>query len=458
MKTILIVDDELSMREFLEILLQKEGYATITAGNGEEALKELDKCSVDLVLTDIRMPAMDGLELLAAIKEKDSNMPVVIMTAFASPEDAVTAMKDGAYDYLTKPFKVEDVHKIISSAINQEKKSSQVDLQKDFPNIIGNGTEIKKIFSLIKKIAPTPANVLIYGESGTGKELIANAIHKHSQVAKAPFVPITCSSIPENLMESELFGHMKGSFTGAVSDKPGLFQQADGGTAFLDEIGELPLLIQTKLLRVIQEREITPVGSTKVQRINVRIIAATNKNLEQEVIKNNFREDLYYRLSVVPIQVPPLRERKEDIPALVEHFLKKYSRIMNKEVASISSYGMEVLMQYDFPGNVRELENIIERGVAMESSNIILPDSLTLSNYKNKDNENKKTKNSQMFIAAEDENELFSRGMDEILTDLEARFIKHALNKTNNSKVDAAELLKISFRSLRYKIKKYNIE
>ncbi len=314
-----------------------------------------------------------------------------------------------------------------------------------------------KIFDLIKRIAPTPANVLIYGESGTGKELVAKAIHKHSRAAENPFVPITCSAIPESLLESELFGHVKGSFTGAVADKAGLFQQADSGTAFLDEIGELTPIIQTKLLRVLQEREFMPVGSTKTKQVNVRIIAATNRNLEDEIIEGNFREDLYYRLAVVPIRVPPLRERKEDVPLLVEHFLEKYSKIMGKDVQTISSYGLEVLMEYDFPGNVRELENIIERGVALESSNIILPESLILSLHK----KNKKLPGNQegepLFTAAHSEQELFDRGMEEVLIDVEKEMIRHALEKTGNSKMRAAELLKVSFRSLRYKTKKYGI-
>jgi two-component system response regulator PilR (NtrC family) len=309
-----------------------------------------------------------------------------------------------------------------------------------------------KIFDLIKRIAPTPANVLIYGESGTGKELVAKAIHRHSRVVDNPFIPITCSAIPESLLESELFGHMKGSFTGAIADKAGLFQQADSGTAFLDEIGELTPIIQTKLLRVLQEREFTPVGSTRIRQVNVRIIAATNRKLEEEIMEGRFREDLYYRLAVVPIRVPPLRERKGDVPLLVNHFLKKYSRLLDKEVQTISSYGLKVLMDYDFPGNVRELENIIERGVALELSNIILPESLILSR------KDKKPMEEALFVAAQNEQELYDRGMENILVDLETKMINHALAKAEGSKMRAADLLKISFRSLRYKTKKYEID
>jgi len=459
MQTILVVDDELSMREFLAILLEKEGYRVLGAADGQEALEIVDRESVDLVVSDIRMPGMNGLDLLASLKKKDSSLPVIMITAFASPEDAVAAMKNGAFDYITKPFNVDEIKNVIAAATSQA-DSQPATSADDFPEIIGQGPEMVKIFDLIKRIAPTPANVLIYGESGTGKELVAKAIHRHSQVADKPFVPITCSAIPESLLESELFGHVKGSFTGAIADKAGLFQQADGGTAFLDEIGELTPIIQTKLLRVLQEREFMPVGSTKTRQVNVRIIAATNRDLEEEIIKGNFREDLYYRLAVVPIRVPPLRERKEDVPLLVEHFLEKYSKLMGKKVQTISSYGLEVLMEYDFPGNVRELENIIERGVALESSNIILPESLILSLHKkkNKENNGQPKAGEPLFVAAHDEEELFERGMEDVLIDVEQKMIRHALKKTNNSKMQAADLLKISFRSLRYKIKKYNID
>jgi two-component system response regulator PilR (NtrC family) len=315
-----------------------------------------------------------------------------------------------------------------------------------------------KIFDMIGRIAPTPANVLIYGESGTGKELVARAIHNHSKVASEAFVPITCSAIPEDLMESELFGHVKGSFTGAIHDKPGLFSEADKGTAFLDEIGELTPIIQTKLLRVLQEREIKPVGGTRIRQIAIRVIAATNKILEKEISEGRFREDLFYRLAVVPLRVPPLRERKGDVPLLVNHFLKKYSRRLGKEIQEISSYALGVLMNYDFPGNVRELENIIERGVALESSNIILPESLTLygSNKEQPISEDI-GENQALFQAAISEEELYDLGIENIMSNLEKRLIMHTLEKTNKSKMRAAELLQISFRSLRYKIKKYGL-
>ena len=315
-----------------------------------------------------------------------------------------------------------------------------------------------KIFDMIRRVAPTPANVLIYGESGTGKELVAQAIHDHSKVSSQSFIPITCSAIPEDLMESELFGHVKGSFTGAINDKSGLFNEADNGTAFLDEIGELTPIIQTKLLRVLQEREIKPVGGTRTKNINVRIIAATNKILEDEIRAGRFREDLFYRLAVVPLRVPSLRERKDDIPLLIDHFLQKYSRRLGKEIQEISSYALQVLMNYDFPGNVRELENIIERGVALESSNIILPESLTFAGGINKvQTETPSHSDNPLMQAAESEEELYDLGIEKVIANLEKRLISHTLVKTNNSKMKAAELLQISFRSLRYKVKKYGL-
>jgi two-component system response regulator PilR (NtrC family) len=459
MPSILVVDDELSMREFLKILLEKEGYKVTTAPDASSVIDLIQKQDFDLVLSDIRMPGMGGLSLLEKIKEVDNSLPVIMITAYASPENAVVAMKSGAFDYITKPFKVDEITKIIKSAIaaTVAGKNGEISpLIDSFEGIIGNSPEMLKIYNLISRIAPTPASILIYGESGTGKELVAQAIHNLSKVRHAPFVPITCSAIPESLLESELFGHVKGAFTGAVSNKMGLFELADGGSVFLDEIGELTPLIQTKLLRVLQERELKRVGATDTIKVNVRIIAATNRNLENEIIGGRFREDLFYRLAVVPLRIPPLRERKGDVPLLVNHFLKKYSDRMGKDVQEISSYAMQVLMEYDFPGNVRELENIIERGVALESSNIILPESLTLSTYKKEGKPDGKS--AEAFVSVQTEAELYNKGLDAIMATLEKEMIEHAIAKTDNSKIQAAELLKISFRSLRYKVQKYDIK
>ncbi len=460
MASVLIVDDERSMRDFLKILLEKEGHEVTTAESGEKALKISAKQTVDVVVSDIRMPGMTGIELLETLKADSPELPIILITAFASPDDAVLAMKNGAFDYISKPFNVDEIKSVIESATNKSPVANHGQALTDsFPEIIGKGREMLKIFDMIIRVAPTPANVLIYGESGTGKELVAQAIHNHSSVASQNFIPITCSAIPEDLMESELFGHVKGSFTGAIADKQGLFNEADNGTAFLDEIGELTPIIQTKLLRVLQEREIKPVGGTRSKSINVRIIAATNKILEEEINGGRFREDLFYRLAVVPLRVPPLRERKGDVPLLVDHFLKKYSRLLGKEIQEMSSYALQVLMNYDFPGNVRELENIIERGVAMENSNIILPESLTFgSGLKKNTPEEPEVSSNPLFLAASSEEELYDLGIEKILADLEKRLISHSLKQTNNSKIKAAELLQISFRSLRYKVKKYGLD
>jgi len=453
MATILIVDDEFSMREFLSILLEKEGYRTISADNGESALKQFESNRIDLLISDIRMPGIGGLKLLEQVKTIDSSIPVVMMTAYASPEDAVNAMKNGAYDYITKPFKVDEIKNVISSAIttkigNLPPVSDSAD---GFEGIIGQSAEMLKVFDLIRRISPTHANVMIYGESGTGKELVARAIHNCSNVSDNPFVPITCSAIPESIIESELFGHVKGAFTGAINNKMGLFEHANNGSAFLDEIGELTPIIQTKLLRVLQEREFKRVGGGETIKINVRIISATNRDLEKEVIDGRFREDLFYRMAVVPLRLPPLRSRKEDIPLLVDHFLNKYSKVFNKEIQELSSYAMEVLMNYDYPGNVRELENIIERGVALESSNIILPESLTLSTHRRAE------RNDRSPATSNNLEDVYNVGLDKFMAEKEKTIIANALERSGNSKMGAAELLKISFRSLRYKVKKYEL-
>jgi two-component system response regulator PilR (NtrC family) len=459
MASVLIVDDERSMRDFLKILLEKEGHAVATAESGEKALDLFQNHPPDIVVSDIRMPGMTGIELLERLKDDTPELPVILITAFASPDDAVLAMKNGAFDYISKPFNVDEIKSVIESATSKNKGSIKPqELSGYFSDIIGKSREMLKIFDMIKRVAPTPANVLIYGESGTGKELVAKAIHNNSKVAAHNFVPITCSAIPEDLMESELFGHVKGSFTGAIHDKQGLFHEADKGTAFLDEIGELTPIIQTKLLRVLQEREIKPVGGNQVKRISVRIIAATNKILEEEIKGGRFREDLFFRLAVVPLRVPPLRERKDDVPLLVHHFLKKYSSLLGKEIQEISSYALEVLMNYDFPGNVRELENIIERGVALENSNIILPESLSFGGgFKHTPKQPPSETTSPLFQAASSEEELYDLGIEKVMANLEKRIIAHSLEKTNNSKMKAAELLQISFRSFRYKVKKYGL-
>jgi two-component system response regulator PilR (NtrC family) len=450
MAKILVADDELSMREFLKILLTKEGHEVICAADGEEALSLFQAHPCDLLVSDIKMAKVDGLELLRKVKEFRPNMAVVMITAYGSPEDAIAAMKAGAYDYLTKPFKLKEIKSVIRNALS---KPIGKDLEEApagiFNNLVSHSPKMLKIFNLIKQVGATKTNVLISGESGTGKELVARAIHQISPRNGKPFVTINCSAIPENLMESELFGYVKGAFTGAVTNKKGLFETAHGGTVFLDEIGDLSPLLQVKLLRVIQEREFIPVGDTQTLSVDVRLISATNKDLEQEIIQGRFREDFFYRLNVVHIHLPPLRERREDIPLLAQYFLEKYSRELGKDIRSISSYALDVLMKYNFPGNVRELENIIERSVALENSNIVLPDSLVLSEHKR---EGRKTELPSFHLT--------SAGMDleKELSELEKELLQQSLQLSNGVIKKAAELLNLSFRSMRWKIKKYGLK
>ena len=450
MAKILVADDELSMREFLKILLTKEGHEVICAADGEEALSLFQAHPCDLLVSDIKMAKVDGLELLRKVKEFRPNMAVVMITAYGSPEDAIAAMKAGAYDYLTKPFKLKEIKSVIRNALSKPIGKDMEEAPAGiFNNLVSHSPEMLKIFNLIKQVGATKTNVLISGESGTGKELVARAIHQISPRNGKPFVTINCSAIPENLMESELFGYVKGAFTGAGTNKKGLFETAHGGTVFLDEIGDLSPLLQVKLLRVIQEREFIPVGDTQTVSVDVRLISATNKDLEQEIIQGRFREDFFYRLNVVHIHLPPLRERREDIPLLAQYFLEKYSRELGKDIRSISSYALDVLMKYNFPGNVRELENIIERSVALENSNIVLPDSLVLSEHKR---EGRKTELPSFHLT--------SAGMDleKELSELEKELLQQALQMSNGVIKKAAELLNLSFRSMRWKIKKYGLK
>ncbi len=449
MAKILVVDDELSMRQFLEILLKKEGHEVVCMEEGGQALARFREESFDLVISDIRMPKMDGLELLKKIKEHRPQAAIIMITAYASPEDAIAAMKSGAYDYLTKPFKLKEIKNVIRNALAKAgERPEQATPAGMFQNIVGHSAKMLQVYNLVKQVAGTKTNVLISGESGTGKELVARAIHQLSPRTGQSFVTINCSAIPENLMESELFGHVKGAFTGAVANKKGLFEIAHGGTVFLDEIGDLSPLIQVKLLRVIQEREFMRVGETQTISVDVRLISATNKDLEKAVMDGSFREDLFYRLNVVHVHLPPLRERREDIPLLAQYFLEKYSNELKKNVRSISSYALDSLMKYNFPGNVRELENIIERSVALESSNIILPDSLVLAEYK-------KEGPPRAFPSIR----LNSGGLDleKELGRLEKELIQQALQMSNGVIKRAAELLHLSFRSMRWKIQKYGL-
>jgi two-component system response regulator PilR (NtrC family) len=452
---ILVVDDEESMREMLEYLLNKQGYEVTCAESGKKAISLLSESRFDLLICDIRLGDITGLDVLRASKAQNPDTVVIMISAYVATEVAVEAMNDGAYDYVPKPFDNDELKATIANALKlktleQEKESLDDQLKKTihFKKIVGNSPAMMHIFKLIRQVAPTRTNVLVTGESGTGKELIARAIHEESERASKPFVAINCGGIPETLMESELFGHVKGSFTGASQDKKGLFEAADKGTVFLDEIGELSMPLQVKLLRAVQEKTVKPVGSNQDIEVDCRIISATNKNLAKEVIEGNFREDLFYRLNVIEIKVPPLRERKSDLKALAQHFLDKYSREMGKEIKKISSYAVDLLNKYDFPGNVRELENLMERSVALSSTNIILPESLALSVHKRRWIEGVEGKRYDLDEVAK------GVALDIILREIEYAYLQKALDISDGNKNRAAELLGITFRSFRHRLGK----
>ena len=453
MAKILVVDDDQGMREFLEIMLSREGYRVSTSSDAGKALSRCRKETFDLIITDLKMPKMDGIGFLKEVKQISPETMVILITAYASGETAVTAMKEGAYDYIEKDFAIEDLNRIVRNALAAKgvKRDDALFLKEvgdavGFGNMIGNSPEMLKVYATIKKVADTPANVLILGESGTGKELVARAIHENSSRRKMPFLVINCGGISENLLESELFGYIKGAFTGAYTDKAGLFKAARRGTIFLDEIAELPPPLQVKLLRVVQEKTFRRIGGAKDIQVDVRIISATHQNLADNVKSGSFREDLYYRLNVIPLQLPPLRERKEDIPVLTKHFIEKYSREFGKEIKTISVYALELLMQYPFPGNIRELENIIERSIALETSNIILPENLVLSKDLGPGE-----------VTAIPELTDAGLNLNEELARFEKLLIEKAIEKAGGSKTRAAELLKISYDSLHYRSEKLGI-
>ncbi len=454
---ILVVDDEESIREFLDIMLRKEGYEVTCVADGKLAIEMLKKKSIDMVISDLQMPNVTGIELLKHVRENYPDLLFMMITAFGTAETAVEAMKMGAYDYLTKPFKLDEVRINIANALRSkslevENRTLKKELEKEysFQNLVGNSEAMHRIYDLVKRVSDSPTNVLITGESGTGKEMIARAIHTNGPFKERPYVTINCGAIPEQLMESEMFGHKKGSFTGAISDKSGLFEVADGGTLFLDEVGELPLTIQVKLLRAIQERMIRRVGATEDVKVDVRIIAATNRNLEDMVAQGTFRQDLFYRLNVINIKTPSLRERRDDIPLLAGHFLQKYNQRLNKQVNSISKEAMDLMKKYDYPGNVRELENIIERTVALEGGATILPESLPP--FVNTPTGRKAWGNSEGIEITEDGVDL-----ERVLEQIEKELIIKALHVSGGVKKKAANLLGITFRSMRYKIEKYNL-
>lgn len=469
---ILVVDDEPSIREFLEIMLQRENYAVKTVDSASAALEALRASTFDVVVTDISMPGMSGIELMGRLKQLHSEAAVIVMTAHGSTESAVEAMKLGATDYLTKPFQLDEMKIAIQSAIRsvaleRENRQLRSELGKSFSvgNIVGSSPAMQVVFDLVQRVSSTKTNIMILGESGTGKELVAHAIHRNGSHAASPFVVINCAAVPESLFESELFGHKRGAFTGAVQDKLGIFQQADGGTLFLDEVGDIPLSVQVKLLRAIQQKSFRPVGATEDVTVDTRIICATNKNLEEMVAKGEFREDLFYRLNVIQIRMPALRERKEDIPVLAEHFLRKFSVSMGKPIKGISKEALAMLNGYSFPGNVRELENVMERAVALENQSIILPESLPQKLLFGSVH-SPRTAPAPAPAAASPAPAGAptppaptggSFDLEKGVEDFERAHIQKALTETKGVKKKAAALLGISFRSLRYRIEKYGI-
>ena len=451
---VLVVDDEKSMRDLLSITLEKEGYDVLTAAGGEAAIEALRRDATDAVITDLRMPKVDGLQVLRAAKEISPDVAVIVITAVASTETAVEAMKLGAYDYITKPFKLDEVSLIVRNALERKRLRDenlylrkQLETQHRFENIIGKSGRILEVFDTIRKISDSPSTAMITGESGTGKELVARAIHFNSLRRDKPFVSVNCGAIPEGLMESELFGHVRGAFTGAVSNKIGLFSAGEGGTLFLDEITEIPPLLQVKLLRAIQTREIRRVGDTKDMKTDVRLIAASNRNLEDAVKDGILREDLYYRLNVIPIQLPPLRERREDIPLLVAHFLQKFGKDLGKQARGVAPEAMIVLERYHWPGNIRELENVLERAIVLGAGDVLGIESLP------------ETLRRERPVKGMEAVELPEDGLDleATLDTIERGYLQRALDRTGGVQTKAAELLKMTFRQFRYKLQKHSL-
>lgn len=437
---ILIVDDEKNVTKLLDKVFKKEGYITHTATCGKEALDILNEHYVDVVVTDIKMPGINGIELLSEIKKIDSSINVILITAFATVETAIEALKMGAKDYIVKPFKLEEVLLSVNNVVGNNEKSDDDNSAQNY--FTSKSAKMDKVIDLIKQVADTKTTIMIYGETGTGKELAAKAICSLSDRKDKPFIKVNCAAIPETLLESELFGYEKGAFTGATISKPGRFELADGGTIFLDEIGDITPLMQVKLLRVMQEREFERLGGTKTIKVDVRIIAATNKDLNEMVKKERFRQDLYYRLNVVPIKLPPLRERKEDIPLLIEYFLLKSSSISGKSKKNMSQEAIERLMDYNWPGNIRELENVIERCVVIKHGELIGLEDLPeyIINYK------------------ENNEEAVLYKLNSAVDTAERETILKTLRECNSNRTKASEILGISRRSLHRKIIKYNIE
>ena len=455
METILVIEDKESMAEMLKETLESEGYKVISARDGVEGIRHLKEGKIDLVLTDLKLPKKDGLDILKASREENQLIPVIVMTAFGSVETAVSAMKEGAFDFITKPFDTDHLLMLIKRAIETQRLYTENILLKEefasklgFPRIIGKSEKIADVAQMVQKVANTKTTVLLLGESGTGKELFARAIHNLSQRRAYPFVPINCAAIPRDLLESELFGHEKGSFTGADAKKLGKFELADKGSIFLDEVGDMDLTIQSKLLRAIEDGEIERVGAVKAIRVDVRIVAASNRELEKAVEDRKFREDLYYRLNVFPIRIPPLRERRGDIPLLVEYFINKYCIEIKTQLKAVSKEALDMLMNYHWKGNVRELENAIERAVILCDGDTITPEHFVLN---------------RQPVSGDAKKSLYMGGTledvaKEALKIAESQRIVDVLKETKGNKSKAAEILHVSYKTLLTKIKDYGIE
>jgi two-component system response regulator PilR (NtrC family) len=454
---ILVVDDERSMRELLAIVLKREGHDVLLADNGRSAVELLEREPIELLISDIRMPDMSGVEVLGAAQRLNPDIIGIMITAYASTDTAVEALRLGAYDYVSKPFSVDELKLKVRKALERKRLQQENVLLRralqsshQFSNIIGKSAAMEAVFQLVETIAPTTSTVLVTGDSGTGKELVARAIHFNSPRKDRPFVALNCGALPETLLESELFGHVRGAFTGAETNKKGLVEVADKGTIFLDEIGEMTAMMQVKLLRVLQERKFRRVGGTDEIEADIRIIAATNRDLSRMVAEGKFREDLFYRINVIPVRLPPLRERTDDIPLLTEHFLGKYATQMDKRVTGVAADAMRCLQLYPWPGNIRELENAIERAVALERSTTIrltsLPDHIQRGTAPG-------------ATPARDAG-LPDSGFDleQHVQEIEREYLAEALRRANGVKSRAAELLGMSFRQFRYLSKKYNLK
>jgi two-component system, NtrC family, response regulator AtoC len=448
MPTILIVEDEAKMRRLLELNLGEDGFGTLSAGDAEAGLKLLSESIIDLVVTDLKLPGMNGLEFLQAVKRHNAALPVVVMTAFGSVETAVEAMKAGASDYVLKPFSLSEMRMVVRKELDvrnlrEENRSLREALGKRYahPNVVARSKKMQEVLATVERVAPTNSTVLLGGESGVGKDLIARAIHEKSRRTSGPFIKINSSAIPENLLESELFGYEKGAFTGATASKLGKFELADKGTLFLDEIGDVLPAIQVKLLRVLQEREFERLGGTRTVKVDVRLIAATNRDLREALEQGTFREDLYYRLNVVPIDIAPLRQRKEDIPDLVNLFISRFAGDSGRAVTSITLEAMQILVNYHWPGNVRELQNIIERACALAKGTVLEVSDIHL------DVRPAKTTNGA--------NGFLPEGMT--LEHWEDEMIQEALRRANGNKSQAARLLGLSRNALRYRLSKIGI-